>query len=413
MCCTHGLAGSGDDSSHASDAVIQSASLTAAHTDFIRLGASMGGCTASRLEGTTSDMDSLTSSRLALPVVFVSERLDSRWQDLRDVGTAPRIQDLPSTRFLVLEDIWIVSTFLRLREAGVPVEIDSCPREDSINIVCTPRVLLGSLPRRSVIVSIRADRVAQTWGDLSLVQNPLNLDRPTDWLIDHWPQPNIIPRRSERGDRVERVGVIGPVSSMAAEIRDPRFQARLESMGFELVIRSDGTSWNDYSDLDVQLTYRVAPKATLRCKPATKIVQSWIARCPAITAIEPCFRAVGRSGVDYLEATSAPEIISHLQNLRDQPDFYRSLIECGSSRARSHDEAAVLRQWIAFLEGPASSLLRHRLSGKAPARSRLLTRASVIGSVARYKVFLRKEMIYSRLRGMLIHRGAIDELPAP
>ena len=358
-------------------------------------------------------MDPLPSTQLALPVVFVSERLDSRWQDLRDVGAAPRIQDLPSTRFLVLEDIWIVSTFLRLREAGLAVEIDSSPREDSINIVCMPRVLLGSLPRRSVIVSIRADRAAQTWGDLSIVQNPLNLDRPTDWLIDHWPQPNIIPRRSERGDRVERVGVIGPVSSMAAEIRDPRFQARLNSMGFELVIRSDGRSWNDYSDLDVQLTYRVGPKALLRCKPATKIVQSWIARCPAITGMESCFRAVGRSGVDYLEATSAREIISSLQTLRNQPHFYRSLIECGSVRARSHDEAAVLRQWIAFLEGPASSLLRRRLSGKAPARNRLLTRASVIHSVARHRILLKKVKIHDRLRGVLIHRGAIDERPAP
>ena len=356
-------------------------------------------------------MADMSSHRFEFPVVFVAERLRSRWNDLIDSRAAPSLGSLASTRFLVLEDIWIISTYLRLRAAGCDVQIDSLPREDSINVVCSPKVLLRSIPSRSVIVSIRADRAMQTWGDLCLVQSPLNLKQQSDWLIDHWPQPNLIPRNPERGDRVERVGVIGPVSSMAAEIRDPRFQSHLERLGFDLVIRSDGARWNDYSDLDVQLTYRTGPKSLLRCKPATKIVQSWIARCPAVTGVEPCFRAVGRSRVDFLEAASAAEIVAHLQSLRDRPDLYRSLIDNGAVRSRSHDEPAVLQQWIAFLEGPATALMRDRMSYGTTRRGRLLTRTSVITSVARHRLFMKWVDLHSRIRDAITPRYALREAP--
>ena len=356
-------------------------------------------------------MPDATIHQFEFPVVFVAERLTSRWSDLLDSRVAPNLGSLASTRFLVLEDIWIVSTYLRLREAVFDVRIVSLPREDSINVVCSPKVLLRSTPSRSVIVSIRADRAAQTWGDLCLVQNPLNLNQRSDWLIDHWPQPNLIPRSPERGDRVERVGVIGPISSMAAEIRDPRFRSTLERLGFELVIRSDGASWNDYSDLDVQLAYRTGPKSLLRCKPATKIVQSWIARCPAITGVEPCFRAVGRSRVDFLEAASAGEVIAHLQSLRDRPELYRSLIDNGAVRSRSHDEPAVLRQWIAFLEGPATALLRDRVSRGMAGRGRLLTKSSVVTSVARHRLLMKWVDVHGGFRDLLVRMRVSPETP--
>lgn len=336
--------------------------------------------------------------RFEFPVVFVAERLTFRWQELLDPAVSPSLQSLPPSRFLVLEDIWIVSTYLRLREAGFDVQIDSTPRERAINVVCSPRVLLRSNPGNAVVVAVRADRAAPTWGDLRLVQNPLNLEKATDWLIDHWPQPNIVPRRPERRDRVERIGVIGPVSSMAAEIRDPRFRSQMGRLGFELVIRNDGASWNDYADLDAQLAYRTGPMSLLRCKPATKIVQSWIARCPAITGLEPCFRTVGRPGVDYLEASSSAEIIEHLRFLRDRPDLFRSLIERGAIRAKSHDEQAVLGQWVAFLAGPASAALRRRLERQATRRSRVLTTAAVVSSLVRHRMLLEWVRLHGRVR---------------
>lgn len=326
--------------------------------------------------------------RFEFPVVFVAERLKSRWSELLDPARVASLQSLPTSRFLVLEDIWIVSTYVRLREAGFDVAIDSTPRRNAINVVCSPRVLLNSPHPESVIVAVRADRARPTWGDLTLVQSPLNLERTSDWFIDHWPQPNIIPRDPERGDRLERIGVIGPRTSIAAEVRCPEFRSRLEKLGLELVIRDDGVAWNDYSDLDVQIAYRTGPMFWLRCKPGTKIVQSWIAGCPAIAGIEPCFRTIGRPGLDYLEASSADQIVEKLRTLRERPDLYRSLIERGSVRARSHDDAAVLGQWVAFLKGPASELLRRRMLRSTSSRSRLTTRTAVLSSLVRHRLML-------------------------
>jgi hypothetical protein len=336
--------------------------------------------------------------RFEYPVVFVAERLKSRWSDLMDPSRTPSLRTLPPKRFLVLEDIWIVSTYLRLREAGFDVAIDAAPRRNAINVVCSPRTLLDSPHHDSVVVAIRADRARPSWGDLTLVQSPLNLERSTDWLIDHWPQPNIIPRNPERGDRLQRVGIIGPRTSIAPELQSARFRSRLEELGLDLVIRDDGSAWNDYSDLDVQLAYRTGPLFWLRCKPATKIVQSWIAGCPAITGVEPCFRTIGRPGLDYLEATSGDQIVEHLRMLLERPDAYRSLIERGFSRAHAHDEQSVLRQWVAFLEGPATEVLRQRTLRTAPGRRRWSTRTAVLTSIIRHRLMLEWVKVHFRVR---------------
>ena len=347
------------------------------------------------------------SHRFEFPVVFVAERLNSRWSELLDRGRETRLQSLPTTRFLVLEDIWIVSTYLRLREAGFDVAIYTAPRRNAINVVCSPRVLLSSTHQNSVIVAIRADRTRPAWGDLTLVQSPLNLERATDWLIDHWPQPNIIPRNPDRGDRLERVGVIGPRTSIAAEVRSPEFRSRLEKLGIELVIRDDGSSWNDYSDLDMQIAYRTGPMFWIRCKPATKLVQSWIAGCPAIAGVEPSFRTVGRPGLDYLEARSADQIVEHLRTLLDRPDHYRSLIDRGLLRAPLHDDRAVLGQWVAFLKGPASDLLRRRILRTTSGRSRLTTRTAVLSSLVRHRLMLHWVKWHIRVRETVLqHRLA-------
>jgi hypothetical protein len=336
--------------------------------------------------------------RFEFPVVFVAERLHSRWADLLEPDATPSLATLPPNRFLVLEDIWIVSTYLRLREAGFDVSIDAAPRRQAINVVCSPRTLLNSSHQDGIVVAIRADRARPTWGDLTLVQSPLNLERSTDWMIDHWPQPNIVPRDPRRRDRVERIGVIGPRTSIATEVQSPRFRTRVEELGMELVIRDDGSSWNDYSDLDVQLAYRTGPMFWLRCKPATKIVQSWIAGCPAITGIEPCFRTVGRPSLDYLEAASDDQIVEHLRTLRARPDLYRSLVERGLERARSHDDASVLAQWIAFLEGPATEVLRRRILRSTPGRRKLSIRTAVLSSIVRHRLMLEWVKMHVRAR---------------
>ncbi len=171
-------------------------------------------------------------------------------------------------------------------------------------------------------------------------------------------------------------------------MRTDAFRSRLEALGFELVIRSDGAGWNDYSDLDVQVAVRTIPSVQLRTKPATKLVQAWISGCPAVTGIEPAFRAVGRPGVDYLEASRASEVVNSLCLLRDQPALYRSLITNGARKASLHDESAVLQQWEQFLRGPATMWAR-RFSGRPRGYARRAgTTLAVYSSLARHRIML-------------------------
>ncbi len=272
------------------------------------------------------------------------------------------------------------------------------PEAGAVNVVCMPQVLREAGPGTGPIVAIRADRPATHWGDLVLAQNAAGLRRHHEWLIDHWPQPNLIHRNEARGTRVERIGVFGPLSSIFAPIQDSRFRAELQRHGFELVLRTDGADWNDYSDIDVQLAFRSPPLRELATKPGTKLVQSWIAGVPAITGFEPCFRTVGRAGIDYLEARTPGEAIALIERLASDPDRYRDIVARGRMRSALHDESSVLRQWIAFLSGPAKTCLESGCYRGRRWTGRIAIRSRVAGFRLRNFVYRESSRIYRRMQ---------------
>lgn len=288
------------------------------------------------------------------PVYFVAQDLRRLWPELNGPDARLELRQVHPTRLHTNESIWVVSTYLRLKERGLNVKIVDHLVPDAVN-VCTAEGLIhtpGS--HRAFIVAVQADRGNLGWGDYTLVQSPVHARRSRTCLIDCWPQPGLLARDLGRRDDIRRVAYLGYSENLAPPFRGETFRAGLASLGVEWVIREKAAEWHDYSDLDLCLAVRGTSDTWIQTKPATKLFHAWITGCPALLGAEPAYRYWGEPGHDYLEVDSPAQAIEAVRLLQRDTTLYRSIRERGRAKAVDHDEDAIERQWAAVLAGPIS-----------------------------------------------------------
>jgi hypothetical protein len=285
-------------------------------------------------------------------IYFVARHLRRRWPEL-DSDTAWMPMDAgPASRWSPLETVWIVSTDLRLRGAGQDVRIVDRPVSGAINICCDERAGVTGDSSGAFLVLTQGDRDPLPWADYRLVQSPEQMNDRCVSLIKHWPQPGLIPRDASRGNRLERVGYVGPVENLAAGFRDDAFRGAMRALGVELVIRDDPAQWHDFADLDAYLAVRDWPWHLIRTKPATKLVHAWLTGAIGLLGPEPSYRHWGSDGEDYFEVRTPEDVLRVVQRLKADPAIGGRVRQRGQEKGREHDEQAVIRQWIEVLNGP-------------------------------------------------------------
>jgi len=285
-------------------------------------------------------------------LTFVAHHLGRRWPELDHETAWMPLSEVPAARWAPLENIWVVSTYLRLRAVGQNVRIVDRPMPGAINVCCDAQVgRLGKTSEMFLVLTL-GDRAPMPWADHCLVQSPVQLCGGSTTLIKHWPQPGLLGRDVSRRDRVERIGYVGPVENLAAAFRMDAFHAELRKLGVELVIRDDPAQWHDFSDLDLFLAVRDWPWHLIRTKPATKLVHAWSTGVPALLGPEPSYQYWGEDGVDYFEVCTPDDVLSVVRRFKESPQLYESIRQRGFEKSKQHDEQAVVRQWIEVLNGP-------------------------------------------------------------
>jgi hypothetical protein len=260
---------------------------------------------------------------------------------------------------------WILQTYLYLRENSFPCELtDRFPSEGIVlahhNTLRGP--LLSSVPNTKLLpICIKADGSRHPLAPLHIVQNPDAADaRRGCYYLPHWPQPGLLPRSAERGDRFETIAYFGHIANLAPELRSPDWEKRLAAMGLQwqpIVNRhhwsdcqSVDSRWNDYRAIDAIVAIRgFGRRRTHTDKPATKLYNAWLAAVPTVMGVESAYRTEGRDRVDYLEVTSLEETFAALEKLGDDPALRRTLVDNGSIAGRQFTPAKILDRWRAFL----------------------------------------------------------------
>lgn len=288
-------------------------------------------------------------------IVFVPYKPEL-WRDLLDdPGNLPSPDSMPE-RFISADDVWVVQTYLRCARAGLNCVLRERAPAGSVAVVSYALSRASVAARASSLVVCQHDRPRPHLCSWRVTQNQLGVRGPRDVFIPHWPQPGLKPRDPSRGDRVEVVGFKGVRKNLAREFRTDEFAAALRELGMELrtedrELRGDdaGFDWTDYREVDVLLAVRDDPPARLAIKPASKLINAWHAGIPAILGVEPAYRELRRSDLDYLEVSGPADAVKALRRLRDEPGLHRAMVEHGRARGQDFTAERITAMWVSFL----------------------------------------------------------------
>ena len=258
--------------------------------------------------------------------------------------------------------VWVLQTYVRLRDAHAAVRLSKSPPSGGIVVTHADYVerLLSEAPAAAdlTIVSARADRPQQVYADIEIVQNASSVE-DFQIFIPSWLQPGLIARNASRGTRVENIGYVGARKQLHSDLGSPDWVDALRSRGLfwdARLIDFAGNDqlyadhrWNDYATIDVAVAIRPADTWSVASKPAAKLTNAWAAGVPAIVSPEIPYKELRRSSLDYLEARSGAEALRAIDRLRSNPGLYADIIANGLDRAREFHHGRLTERWTEAL----------------------------------------------------------------
>ena len=300
---------------------------------------------------------------------FVLDPRATRWHDIATLGDGD-VDRMPR-RFVGGRNSWIAQGFVRLRRAiesrgwaatagpGFPPGAICIAHRDDVNDFALHA-------HASFLVVVRADRAPVEACDLAIVQNALAVERH-ERFVPLWPQPGLLPRRGDRGTRVERLAYLGRTDSAPAWFEDAAFRRALRARRIELEVRT--RDWSDYGDIDVALAVRSELRGVLAQKPATKLYNGWLAGVPVLASPEPAYRALRRKAIDFIEVRDAGDVLRALDILRANPGLHRAMAANGLARGGEFAVDAIRARWMDLLERevvPRFMASRGAIAARAP-----------------------------------------------
>jgi hypothetical protein len=308
-----------------------------------------------------------------------------------DLGTLADLSpDETPNSFQLGEHVWVLQTYLRLARANVPVALSATLPDGGLAVFHTKhRRSVGRLaPTRGGphLVSLRADGSEAAIADYEVVQNGRFADGKRRFAMPHWPQPGLVPRDLARGTAVRVCTFKGFSRNIHPAFRGREWSDFLASRGIAWHIdavefgaageRRRGLAWHDYSDVDVSLAVRPAGRPLHRDKPASKLVNSWIAGVPALLGPEYAYRELRRSPLDYLEVASAEVAREAIDRLRSDAELYTAMVANGRDRANEFTVEALTKAWTTLLFETIPARIRAG-DGQAARRVPIATRAGL------------------------------------
>lgn len=288
-----------------------------------------------------------------------------------DVDLAQEWPRLKSGRAL-----WIIHTYIRLRNAGHDVRIVGRAPDQGVVVVFARD--MGSYlasrgnKSRTLIVCAQADAILAevSVADVILQHNGLRADDKRVFFVPNWPQAGLVPREPSRGDSLRTISYKGNLEQLHDDFLSMRWKQFLTKRNLSFVLDAPlndelsnqespdnssafihGTTdqWHDFSQTDAILAVRPPRRDLYPHKPAVKLVNAWHARTPALLGPERAYREIRRSQFDYVEIASLDDAMRAIDQLRDEPSRFRKMIHNAERRASEYSTENVLGTWEKIL----------------------------------------------------------------
>ncbi len=264
----------------------------------------------------------------------------------------------------------LLELFVRMRALGLPVTVGHRIAPQAKVVVAFPYPALGSLRRhvrmgwrlrRFRTVLIRSDltprQVHVIRTDVQVAPNDalITRDRQSTWVaLPPLPQRGLVPRRVDRGDRLETLVFKGNPENVPAYLSEANFREAVSRLGLELVIdapeHSDGSDqqWHDFSGADACILDRTRHRgADIWGKPPTKLLNAWHAGVIPLAAPEPAYLELAEDRHNAVFFTSGEELLNLLIFLTGHPEEVARL-RAGVMAAQARlggTDALVMQYW--------------------------------------------------------------------
>jgi hypothetical protein len=283
-------------------------------------------------------------------VHFVARLLATNWPDLEHL--TERDVDAQPARFVTGVTNWVLQTYLHVREglhsAGIKTSISESIRPHCVNVVHRDRLnRLSRAAKHATIVGARADRPPFELSDFEVLQNDVQPLSEHQFYIPFWPQPGLIARDPARGLEIRNVAYMGNTGTTSPWLQSASFRNGLAAMGVNFEIRKK--RWSDYSDVDLVIGHRGEAPCMLIHKPASKLINAWLAGSPALLGDEPAYLSLKRDPLDYVSITSAEDVVQAIQKFRADPGLYKRFVTNGFERSRAYTVAQTTERWLRLL----------------------------------------------------------------
>ncbi len=309
------------------------------------------------------------AAMLSVPVHFAAPE-DRVWPELRDApGGRIAPQRLSELSGGILNS-WVVRTYYELSVRGHDVSIGPTLDPGAVNVV--PARDFGRRQRRldCFILVPRGDAHHPMLADFVVHQNGVRPDGPRAASVWHWPQPGIVPRATGRAPRIATLVYKGRPKNLDAGFRAPDFAAGLAALGArfdidEIATMTGGHSWNDYAGADAVLAVRNLTRYDASKKPASKLMNAWIAGVVPLLSPEPAFEELRRDPLDYIAVRHTDDALAAVARLNDDPALFERYVARGRERAAEIAEDRLSGRWVDVLNGPvATAFARWRRRGR-------------------------------------------------
>ncbi len=301
---------------------------------------------------------------LPYPVTFVI-RHPERWPELFDPSATIPDPNSLHARIQSNEECWIILTYLHLKRKHLDVSISTKFIPGQICVISSLDLGIRDRTFNSFVIGCRSDGPKPAICNFTVVQNKACINSETDIFIPHWPQPGIIPRLKERGSTLENIVFKGGEINLYESFRSPEFKLELEKIGVKLRINGRPETgpivWHDYSTDDLVLAVRDLTEQDALVKPASKLVNAWIAGVPALLGPEVAFQEQRQSDLDYMEVTTPQQVFEAVKLLKSQPELYQKMVANGLHRAEDFTTEKMIERWYQLLVGPVADGYKHWL----------------------------------------------------
>lgn len=317
---------------------------------------------------------------LGVPVVFVC-RNAGRWPELFDGSAWPATLDEAHERVVIHEDMTVVQTAVQLAAAGHAVRLSTEPDPFAINVVSSIDLRIADRTAHCFTVAFRADWARPYLADLTLTMNGSIATRPSESAMPHWVQTGLVERDRSREPRIHSLVFKGDLVNLDPKFRSDSMVSELARRGVQFGAhvfdhRTSTSGWNDYRDVDAVIAVRNIAPAEMATKPASKLINAWAAGVPAILGVEPAYRELRESDLDYVEVLRPADVLGAIDRFNADPDWYLQMVAHGRARATAYTNERMVERWVSFLGGPATEAFDRWTTVPSSMRSaRFATRA--------------------------------------